>query len=481
MTTLTFPPGFRWGVATAAAQIEGAAFEDGKGASIWDTFCRRPGTIADSSTIDVACDHYHRMEADVALLKELGYPTYRFSVSWARVMPDGRHVNEAGLDFYERLVDCLRQAGIEPWLTLYHWDLPQPLQDEGGWTVRTTSEAFAAYARAVYERLGSKVKVWTTLNEPWCSSFLSYAAGEHAPGLTSPALAVAAVHHLMLGHGLAVRTLREAAAQAGHNPQIGITLNFSPVHPADPASAADLDAARRVDGTQNRVFLEAMVRGAYPADVVEDMSPWADIRQWVLEGDMEAIAEPIDVLGVNFYNGQTVAAPAPGTPVGGPSAQAGQVPPSTNVGSENVRHVPQDLPVTDMGWQVDPADLHELLVRLEREYTGTAGPEGTGIPIVITENGAAYADQPDAEGYVEDTDRLAYIRDHLAAVHAAIADGARVEGYLVWSLMDNFEWAFGYTKRFGIVRVDYETQRRVPKASARWFSQVVRVNSVTLN
>ncbi|WP_147680963.1 GH1 family beta-glucosidase [Actinomyces ruminicola] len=478
MSALTFPPGFRWGVATAAAQVEGAAREDGKGESIWDVLCRRPGAIDDASNIDVACDHYHRVDADVALIKELGYPTYRFSVSWARVMPDGRTVNDKGLDFYAHLVGALREAGIEPWLTLYHWDLPQALQEKGGWAVRSTAAAFADYARVVYARLGAEVDIWTTLNEPWCSSFLSYAGAEHAPAVNEPAQAVAAVHHLLLGHGLAVRALREAAAAVGRSPRLGITLNFSPTHAADPASPIDRDAARRVDGTQNRLFLEALIRGAYPADVVADMAVWADIHDWVQAGDMEAIAEPIDVLGVNFYNGQTVSGPDPGRLFGGPEAGAA---PSPNVGSENVRGVPQDLPVTDMGWQVEPQDLHDLLVRLDRDYTSTAGPDRAGIPLVITENGAAYRDDPDEHGRVEDLDRLAYIRDHLVAVHDAIADGVRVDGYLVWSLMDNFEWARGYTKRFGIVRVDYDTLERTPKASAEWFSEVVRNNGFELD
>ncbi|WP_136192989.1 GH1 family beta-glucosidase [Actinomyces procaprae] len=478
MSALTFPPGFRWGVATAAAQVEGAAREDGKGESIWDVLCRRPGAIDDASNIDVACDHYHRVDADVALIKELGYPTYRFSVSWARVMPDGRTVNDKGLDFYAHLVGALREAGIEPWLTLYHWDLPQAVQEEGGWAVRSTAEAFADYARVVYARLGAEVDIWTTLNEPWCSSFLSYAGAEHAPAVNEPAQAVAAVHHLLLGHGLAVRALREAAAAVGRSPRLGITLNFSPTHAADPASPIDRDAARRVDGTQNRLFLEALIRGAYPADVVADMAVWADIHDWVQAGDMEAIAEPIDVLGVNFYTGQTVSGPDSGRLFGGPEAGAA---PSPNVGSENVRGVPQDLPVTDMGWQVEPQDLHDLLVRLDRDYTSTAGPDRAGIPLVITENGAAYRDDPDEHGRVEDLDRLAYIRDHLVAVHDAIADGVRVDGYLVWSLMGNFEWARGYTKRFGIVRVDYDTLERTPKASAEWFSEVVRNNGFELD
>lgn len=310
MTTLTFPEGFRWGVATAAAQIEGAAHEGGKADSIWDVFAREPGAILNSSNLDVTCDHYHRLGEDIALMKDLGVGTFRFSVSWARVMPDGRTVNEEGLDFYERLVDALRAAHVDPWLTLYHWDLPAALGEKGGWTKRETAFLFADYARAVYERLGSKAGVWTTLNEPWCSSLLSYAGGEHAPGHTDPGEAVAAAHHLLLAHGLGVKAIREAAAaRGGEKPTLGITLNFTVAHPADPNEPGDIDAARRIDGTSNRLFLGPILRGAYPDDVVADMAATedgderCDIRTWIRQGDLEIISTPIDVLGVNFYNG----------------------------------------------------------------------------------------------------------------------------------------------------------------------------------
>lgn len=476
MSTLTFPRGFRFGVATAAAQIEGAAHEDGKGDSIWDTFCREPGAIEDGSDIEVACDHYHRMEDDVELLAELGAGTYRFSVSWARVMPDGHTLNPAGLDFYDRLVDRLLARGIEPWLTLYHWDLPQALGERGGWTNRDTAQAFADYAVAVHDRLGARVPTWTTLNEPWCSSLLSYAGGEHAPGHTDPAEAVAAAHHLLLGHGLAVRALREQAGARGEHPSIGLTLNFGMPHPADPSSPGDVDAARRIDGTANRLFLDPVFRGSYPADVVEDMrGAGADIMSSVHPGDLEVISTPIDVLGVNFYSGGAVAAPDPDdhSPLVWHD-HLGRPRRSPNVGSERVRMVPRGLPVTDMGWEVEADDLRQLLVRLDREYTGPAG-----VPLVITENGAAYADVPDASGFVDDSgDRRVYIRDHLAAVHRAIEQGADVRGYLVWSLMDNFEWARGYAKRFGIVRVDFSTLARIPKASALWFRDVMASGTV---
>lgn len=481
MTTLTFPEGFQWGAATAAAQIEGAGHEDGKGDSIWDVLCREPGAIVDGSDIEVACDHYHRMDADIALMKDLGIGTYRFSVSWARVMPDGHTPNPQGIAFYERLVDALVEAGIRPWLTLYHWDLPQPLQDQGGWTSRSTARAFADYARFVYEHLGAKVDTWTTLNEPWCSSFLSYAAGEHAPAHTSPSEAVAAVHHLLLAHGWGVAAIREAARERGGQARVGITVNLTTVHAADPTDAGDLDAARRIDGVANRLFLDPVFRGSYPADVVEDMrgaGEGCDIRTHVHPGDMEAISAPLDVLGVNFYTGSMVAAPDPSdhSPLvtTGPGGRPHR---SANVGSERVRYVARDLPHTAMGWEVGPEDLRLLLVRLHREYTGPAG-----IPLVITENGAAYDDRADASGFVDDSaDRLLYIRDHLGAVHRAIRDGARVEGYLVWSLMDNFEWAWGYTRRFGVVRVDYDTLARTPKASALWLKEVAAANAIEVD
>ena len=316
---------------------------------------------------------------------------------------------------------------------------------------------------------------WTTLNEPWCSSLLSYACGEHAPGHTSPEEAVAAVHHLLLAHGLAVRAIREEAQARSEQPRVGITLNFSTVHACDPTDEGDLDAARRIDGLANRLFLDPIFRGEYPADVVEDMRAEADILASVEPGDLEVISSPIDVLGVNFYNGQQVAAPVPGEEAAVEWRNgAGLLRRSPNVGSEGVRMVPRDLPHTAMGWEVDAEDLRLLLVRLHREYTGPVG-----VPLVITENGAAYEDHPDAAGFVDDSaDRLAYVRDHLAAVHAAIQEGADVRGYLVWSLMDNFEWAWGYTRRFGIVRVDFATQQRTPKASALWFREVSRTNSI---
>ena len=451
--TLQFPDSFRFGSATSAYQIEGAAHEGGKQDSIWDAYCRVPGAIANGENGDVACDHYHRYAEDVALMAELGLDTYRFSVSWPRVL-DGDRVLGEGMDFYSRLVDELLAKGITPWLTLYHWDLPAARP--GGWTNRDTAHRFVDYALAVHERLGDRVHTWTTLNEPWCSSFLSYAAGQHAPGGTDIADSLRAAHHLLLAHGLAVQALREAAPTA----ELGITLNFTPALPASD-SPADVDVARRVDGTANRLFIEPIMTGQYPADVLLDLAEYwpADL---VHDGDLAAINTPIDVLGVNYYTtnvfraGEVAAAPTP------------------HVSAPDAVQVLRDLPLTEMGWEVTPEGLRELLNRLHREYTGPAG-----VPLVITENGVAFDDQPDADGFVDDTaDRVDYLRRHLKAVHDAIGDGVPVQGYLAWSLMDNFEWAKGYDKRFGIIAVD-ENLRRIPKASAGWYGRVARTHQLS--
>lgn len=471
MNTMTsparFPAGFLWGAATAAYQIEGAAREDGRGDSIWDVFARVPGAVTDGHNGDVACDHYHRSAEDVALMKDLGLQVYRFSTSWSRCMPDGKTPNPAGIRFYSDLVDQLIQAGIKPWLTLYHWDLPQVLEDEGGWTNRETAHRFAEYAAVMHEALGDRVGVWTTLNEPWCSAFLGYASGEHAPGRKDPQAALAAAHHLLLGHGLATRELRQRDPEA----QLGLTLNFTVPDPLDPGNEADRDAARRIDGQHNRIFLDPVLKGSYPADLLDDVRHLR-LEKHIQPGDLEAISTPIDLLGVNYYHGELVTGrPQPtAEPVVNEAA-----PPSASpfVAAEGVSSVPRGLPVTGMGWEVQPEGLRRLLNRLHRDYTGPAG-----VPLYITENGAAYDDVPDEHGYVDDQDRLAFIEAHLEAVHAAIQDGADVRGYLAWSFLDNFEWAWGYHKRFGIVRVDYETQERTPKASALWFARVASANQV---
>ena len=449
---LQFPADFTWGTAMASYQIEGAAPAGGRRPSIWDTFSHTPGKVAHGDTGDVACDHYHRMPEDVALMADLGIGSYRFSVSWARVRPDGGSVNPTGLAFYDRLVDELLAHGIEPLLTLYHWDLPQALEDAGGWTVRDTALRFAEYATSVHDALGDRVPTWTTLNEPWCSAFLGYANGHHAPGRQEPASAMRAAHHLLLGHGLATTELRARGAD-----RLGITLNFTVADPADPRAAADVDAARRIDGLHNRLFLEPVVRGAYPADVVADTEHlgWTDV---VRDGDLAAISAPIDVLGVNYYQGDLVAGPTGERPAADE--------PTPFVGCEDVVFVPRDLPRTAMGWDVQPEGLTRLLVRLS--------DEAPGLELMVTENGASYDDVVAADGSVDDQDRLDFIDQHLRAVHAAREAGADVRGYYVWSFLDNFEWAFGYERRFGIVRVDYPTQQRTPKASGKWYADVCR-------
>ena len=453
-TELRFPDGFVWGAATAAYQIEGAVREGGRGPSIWDTFSRTPGKVFAGHTGDVACDHYHRYADDVALMADLGLASYRFSVAWPRIQPDGTGpVNPAGLDFYDRLVDELVGKGIDPIVTLYHWDLPQTLEDRGGWASRETAEAFADYAAAVYARLGDRVRTWTTLNEPWCSAYLGYASGMHAPGRADPADAFAAVHHLNLAHGLATRTLRSAGAQT-----IGITLNPAAVVPMDPQNPADLEAVRVIDGLQNRIFFDPILRGQYPTDMLEHMRRFSDLA-WLRDGDEAIIGAPIDVLGINFYSPTYVRAD-PDAP-GNPNAP----------GADGVGYRPPVGPVTDMGWQIEPATLTTLLERIATDYPGT--------PLLITENGAAYPDGPGADPErVADTDRVNYLDGHLRACHEAIARGVDLRGYFVWSLLDNFEWAFGYQKRFGIVHVDYATQKRVLKDSALWYREVIRRNGL---
>ncbi|MFF1876868.1 GH1 family beta-glucosidase [Leifsonia sp. NPDC058230] len=464
-TPAGWPHGFLWGSATAAAQIEGAAHEDGKEDSIWDHFARVPDAIAGGDTPEVAVDHYHRMPADVALMKELGLQSYRFSTSWARVVPGDRHANPAGLEFYSRLVDELLEAGILPWLTLYHWDLPQALEDAGGWANRDTAYRFRDYAEVVFDALGDRVTHWTTFNEPLCSSLIAYAAGEHAPGRRESRAALAAVHHQHLAHGLAVQSLRSRGEAASAPLRFGITLNLTNAVPADPTDAADREAARRIDGLWNRMFLEPLLLGAYPADVLDDVSDY-DFESLVHDGDLATIAQPIDFVGVNHYHDDNVSAhplpantPAGLTPTDRPKA-------SPFVGSEYVTFPTRHLPTTAMGWDVNPDGLRSLLVRLSEDYP-------TLPPLYITENGAAYDDVVDADGRVRDAEREQYILDHVDAVHAAIAQGADVRGYFVWSFLDNFEWAWGYEKRFGIVRVDYATQERTVKESGWAFARLV--------
>ncbi|MGH3588695.1 MAG: glycoside hydrolase family 1 protein [Pseudonocardia sp.] len=473
--SVAFPPGFLWGTATAAYQVEGAAAEGGREDSIWDTFCRVPGAVVNGDDGSVACDHYHRYREDVALMQRLHLDTYRFSTSWARVMPDGKTVNAEGLDFYSRLVDELLGADVLPWLTLYHWDLPEALEDLGGWPARDTASRFVDYAVAMHETLGDRVKVWTTLNEPWCSAFLGYTAGAHAPGRKSPADGLAAAHHLMLAHGGAVDALRERDPEA----VLGLTLNFTVSDPVDPTDPADVDAARRDDGMFNRIFLDPILRGAYPQDILDDVAHLG-LADHVLPGDLEVISTPIDVLGVNYYNGGAVSARPQQEDGAAPEGTAGPdgarpadatvwETRSPNPVPDGIHHHSRGLPTTDMGWEVQPEGLTRLLTRLQQDYTG---PRGTSM--FITENGAAYPDVVQPDGTVDDQDRLTFVDLHLRATKDAIDAGADVRGYFAWSLMDNFEWALGYSKRFGLVHVDYETQERTVKASGRWYADVAR-------
>ncbi|MFC7548128.1 GH1 family beta-glucosidase [Plantactinospora sp. GCM10030261] len=448
-----FPEGFVWGAATAAYQIEGAVDADGRGPSIWDTFSRTPGAVDGGHTGDHACDHYHRYRDDVALMADLGLRAYRFSVAWPRVRPGGvGPTNQRGLDFYDRLVDELRSHGITPMPTLYHWDLPQALEDRGGWTNRATAEAFAEYATAVHDRLGDRVDKWVTLNEPWCSAYLGYGSGIHAPGRTDPAAAFTAVHHLLLAHGLGTQALRAGGAR-----NVGLVVNPVAVRPADPDSAADAEAVRLVDGLHNRIFLDPVFGNGYPPDVLAHLGRFGE-PTWLAETDEKTIAAPIDLLGVNYYNPTYVAA-RPGAPGGG----------GTYPGTEGIEFRPAAGPTTAMGWEIDPTGLGDLLRRLHRDYPG--------VPLWVTENGAAFEDRMVA-GRIVDAARISYLDGHLRAVHGALADGADVRGYLVWSLLDNFEWAWGYDKRFGLVHVDYRTQLRTPKDSAHWYRSVIARNAL---
>jgi beta-glucosidase len=432
-----FPREFVWGAATAAYQIEGAVGEDGRGESVWDRFCAVPGAVRAGDSGAVACDFYHRWPDDLRLLRELGLDAFRFSIAWPRILPEGRgRVEPRGLDFYDRLVDALLDAGIRPFPTLYHWDLPQALEDAGGWPERATAEAFVEYAEVVAARLGDRVGDWTTHNEPFCTSWLGYGHGRHAPGRTSVADALAAAHHVLLSHGWATEALRRACPGC----EVGIVLDSWPVHPAGD-TPEDAAAARVVDGVHSRWFFDPLLRGSYPEDVLERFAP---VAPPVRDGDLAAISAPLDFVGVNNYSRRLVRAGEDGEPVD---------------------VLPPGAELTDMGWEVHPAALAEVLTRLHEEY-------GVGA-LYVTENGAAYADVRTHDGLVHDLERTAYLRDNIAGVEDALARGVPVRGYFVWSLLDNFEWSFGYSKRFGIVYVDYPTLERVPKDSFAWYRDAI--------
>ena len=433
----TFPPDFIWGAATAAYQVEGATAEDGRGESIWDRYGAGPGNIVNGDTGVVACDSYHRHSEDTRLIRELGLDAFRFSIAWPRILPDGSgRVNLAGLDHYDRLVDELLASGIDPYVTLYHWDLPQALEDRGGWPARETVEAFTQYTEAVVSRLGDRVRHWITLNEPWVVSWLGYGLGVHAPGRANEKDALAAAHHVLLAHGRAAEVLRRDAPGA----RVGVTIDLVPMYPLTYAEA-DIHAARHSDGFRNRWFLDPVLGRGYPRDMLEG---YATMLPRIEDDDLRTIAAPLDFLGVNYYTRNVV------------RAREGTTTPA-QVETDGAEH-------TEMGWEVYPEGLTDLLVRLHREYE---------LPdLYITENGAAFADAR-RNGSVSDPERISYLERHLGALGNAVAEGVPVRGYFLWSLLDNFEWAFGYSKRFGIVHVDFETLERVPKASFAWYRDFI--------
>jgi beta-glucosidase len=463
---LAFPEGFTFGSATAAYQVEGAASEDGRTPSIWDTFSKTPGKVWNGDTGDVACDHYHRVDSDLDLMKELGLGAYRFSIAWPRIQPtpstgsgtDG--INQAGVDFYSRLVDGLLERGIRPVATLYHWDLPQYLEDAGGWPARATADAFERYAEIMGAALGDRVHTWTTLNEPWCSAYLGYGQGGHAPGRHEPPAALAAVHHLNLAHGRAVQALR---ATSTGDPDYSVTLNFHVLRGEGDGAA---EAVRRIDALANRAFTGPMLRGEYPADLIRDT---ASVTDWsfVEDGDLATIAQPIDVLGVNYYSTATVRMWDGVSPKqqndGHKAAEGGTTWPGSN---EVVEFVQQPGPYTAMGWNIAPEGLEELLLSLRDQFPAQ--------PLMVTENGAAFDDVVADDGTVRDAERLDYLRRHFTAAHRAMAQGVDLRGYFVWSLLDNFEWGYGYAKRFGIVRVDFDTLERTVKDSGHWYAQLAK-------
>ncbi|HTT59018.1 MAG TPA: GH1 family beta-glucosidase [Acidimicrobiales bacterium] len=462
--TRPFPPGFVWGTATASYQIEGAVEADGRGPSIWDTFSHTPGAVRNGDTGDIACDHYHRVDEDLDLLADLGVSAYRFSVAWPRVQPLGSgSVNQAGLDFYRRILDGLLERDIAPTVTLYHWDLPQPLEDRGGWTIRDTAERYAEYVEIVANALGGDVDRWITLNEPWCSSWLGYGSGRHAPGISDIGKAAAATHHLLYAHGLAVPILRSITPAA----KVGITLNLGDFQPGS-QHELDIAAARRADGNLNRIFLDPLFRGQYPEDMLEHYHNVTPGFRVVRDGDLGLISAPLDFLGVNYYFPSTVVDETrtkEARVAGYFVAQDDQFP--------DLRLRGIDTPgreKTAMDWEIEASGLTSLLIRVREEYTT--------LPIFITENGAAFDDYVDPNGQVKDYDRVAYLQEHISAVHDAIDAGVNVQGYFVWSLLDNFEWALGYSRRFGIVWVDYPSGTRLTKQSFSWYRDTIESNSV---
>jgi beta-glucosidase len=448
---VTFPQHFLFGSATAAYQIEGAVSDDGRGVSIWDTFSHAPGRTRNGDTGDIAADHYHRLVPDLDLMAGLGLQAYRFSIAWPRIVPDGRGaVNQAGLDFYSRLVDGLLERGIAPFATLYHWDLPQPLEDRGGWTSRGTADAFAHYAEAVGEALGDRVHTWITLNEPRAAAFHGYGDGGHAPGRTSRLEPLQAAHHLNLAHGLAIQALRPLVAPTA---QFCVALDLQVFRPEGPTGQTARD---KVEAISRDTFLGPMLEGAYSDRLIELTRPITD-WSFVHDGDLDITNQPLDALGVNYYHSNTVRLRD--------NNQHSDDTATAWPGAEDVEFLPPTGPLTDMGWNIDPAGLRDLLADMHHRFPG--------LPLLVTENGAAFPDTM-SDGAVHDQQRIDYVHRHLAATEQAIADGVDVRGYFLWSLMDNFEWAEGYSKRFGIVHVDYDSQHRILKDSAHWYSKTIR-------
>lgn len=443
MTIIQFPKEMKWGVATAAYQIEGAATEGGRGPSIWDTFSKTPGKVINGDNGDIACDSYHRYEEDVKLMKELGVDTYRFSVSWPRIFPEGvGKVNREGLDYYHRLVDCLLENGIEPMCTLYHWDLPQVLQDQGGWGNRETIDAFVAYAELMFKEFGDKIKQWLTINEPWCVSFLSNYIGVHAPGNKDLQLATQISHHLLVAHGKAVQKFRELGVQG----EIGFAPNTTWLEPYS-TKQEDIDACNREIGWYVEWFMDPVFKGTYPDFMVEWFKK-KGVELEIQDGDMESINQPIDFLGINYYTGHIARY-------------------KENEGLLDWEFVEMNYDRTDIGWPIFPEGFYKVLMRIKENYGD--------VPIYITENGSCYNDEPE-NGIVQDDGRISYLEQHLTALSRAIKSGVPVKGYITWSLLDNFEWAEGYTMRFGIVHVNYRTLKRTPKESYYWLQQTIANN-----
>jgi beta-glucosidase len=448
---LRFPAAFRWGTSTSSYQVEGAVHADGRGESVWDRFCRAPGAVENGDTGDVACDQYHRGAEDIALMAALGTDAHRFSLAWPRIQPDGSgRFEQRGLDHYDRFIDGLLGQGIEPLVTLYHWDLPQALQDAGGWRERSTAERFAEYAAVCHEAFGDRVRDWVTINEPWIVGLLGHQLGLHAPGEKDLRACATVMHHLLLGHGLAAGELHRGGRQ---DTRTGIAYSLFPHTPADPSDPADVAAAAHSDGYVNRWFLDPVHGRGYPADMRQTWEEAIGALDFVHSGDENTIAAGSDFIGVNYYTRRIVSA----------RRGDGPWPWSVEPGRDGV-------PRTDLGWEIVPDDLRDLLLRLHDDYPGT--------PLLVTENGAVYLDEPDAGGAVHDDRRVSFLHGHLKAVHEALAAGAPVEGYYHWSLLDNFEWAMGYRPRFGLVHVDRATQRRTVKDSGHWYAGAARDGAI---